>query len=138
MFRVGSIFIPVTNLDKSIDWYETHLGVKMIDRWDGGAGFYLPTGTTQVALVKVENKQPSEFQTSPNQRNGYFNFLVKDIDAAYRHFSNAHIKTSAIQDFGGMKFFDFYDLDGNSFCIVNEIEGSPYHSDTISHLQNKE
>ncbi|MEM5590735.1 VOC family protein [Niallia circulans] len=55
MFKVGSIFIPVTDMKKSTDWYVKFLGVKIIDSWEDGAGFYLPAGTTQLALVKVES-----------------------------------------------------------------------------------
>ncbi|QPC47888.1 VOC family protein [Mangrovibacillus cuniculi] len=135
MFRVGSIFIPVTNLEKAINWYETNLNIKLIDRWEGGAGFYLSTGPTQLALVQVKNQQATEFETILGQSNGYFNFLVEDIEAAYIHLTNAGVKATDIKDFGGMKFFDFFDLDGNPFCVVNEVEGSPYHTENIRRMQ---
>ena len=31
MFRVGSIFVPVTNLEKAKSWYEKNLEVAFID-----------------------------------------------------------------------------------------------------------
>ncbi|WP_226680901.1 VOC family protein [Sutcliffiella horikoshii] len=138
MFRVGSIFIPVTDIEKSTEWYEKFLGAKMIESWGDGIGFYLPSGPTQIALVKVESPQPTEFRTNGNQKNGYFNFVVDDIAATHQHFKSKGIVTSEIDDFGGMKFFDFFDLDGNPFSVVNEVDGSPYHSDNVRKMQERD
>ncbi|MEI2366331.1 VOC family protein [Niallia circulans] len=138
MFKVGSIFIPVTDMKKSTDWYVKFLGVKIIDSWEDGAGFYLPTGTTQLALVKVESPQPTEFIIKGEQKNSYFNFVVDDIEAAHQQFRNNGIVTTEIDDFGGMKFFDFFDLDGNPFSVVNEVSNSPFHSDNVRKMQERD
>ncbi|WP_394581517.1 VOC family protein [Cytobacillus firmus] len=138
MFKVGSIFIPVTDIEKSTDWYVKFLGVKIIDSWGDGAGFYLPTGSTQLALVKVKSPQPTEFITEGDQKNSYFNFVVDDIESAHQHFKNNGIVTTEIDDFGGMKFFDFFDLDGNPFSVVNEVDGSPYHSENVRKMQERD
>lgn len=138
MFKVGSIFIPVTDIEKSTDWYVKFLGVKVIDSWGDGAGFYLPTGTTQLALVKVESPQPTEFIIKGDQKNSYFNFVVDDIETAHQHFKHNGIITTEIDVFGGMKFFDFFDLDGNPFSVVNEVDGSPYHSDNVRKMQERD
>ena len=138
MFKIGSIFIPVTNIEKSSDWYEKFLGVKIIDRWEEGAGFYLPTGSTQLALIKVDTPQPTEFTTKGSKKNSYYNFVVDDIEAVHQQFKDNGIVTSDIDQFGEMKFFDFYDLDGNPFSVVNEVESSPYHSDHIKKLQEQD
>lgn len=138
MFKIGCIFIPVTDIAKSTDWYEKFLGVKLIESWEDGAGFYLPTGSTQLALVKVDSPQPTEFTTKGSQKNSYYNFVVDDIEAAHQHFKSNDIVTTEIDDFGGMKFFDFFDLDGNPFSVVNEVEGSPYHSDNVRKMQESD
>ncbi|MCM2981115.1 glyoxalase [Niallia circulans] len=138
MFKVGSIFIPVTDMKKSTDWYVKFLGVKIIDSWEDGAGFYLPAGTTQLALVKVESPQPTEFIIKGEQKNSYFNFVVDDIEAAHQQFRNNGIVTTEIDDFGGMKFFDFFDLDGNPFSVVNEVSNSPFHSDNVRKMQERD
>ncbi|MEK4444053.1 VOC family protein [Niallia sp. FSL K6-0077] len=138
MFKVGSIFIPVTDMKKSTDWYVKFLGVKIIDSWEDGAGFYLPAGTTQLALVKVESPQPTEFIIKGEQKNSYFNFIVDDIEAAHQQFRNNGIVTTEIDDFGGMKFFDFFDLDGNPFSVVNEVSNSPFHSDNVRKMQERD
>ncbi|WP_042148044.1 VOC family protein [Paucisalibacillus sp. EB02] len=138
MFKIGSIFIPVTDIEKSIDWYEKLLGVKKIDRWEDGAGFYFPTGSAQLALVKVVDPQPTEFIIKGDQKNSYFNFVVDDIETAHQHFKNNGILTTDIDTFGDMKFFDFFDLDGNPFSVVNEVEGSPFHSEQVREMQRND
>lgn len=138
MFKVGSIFIPVTDVEKSTEWYQKFLGVKKIDSWEDGVGLYFPTGSTQLALVKVEYHQPTEFNIKGNQKNSYYNFVVEDIETAHQHFKNYGIETSEINDFGGMKFFEFFDLDGNPFSVVNEVDGSPFHSDNVREMQERD
>ena len=141
MFKIGSIFIPVKNLETSIRWYEKMLGITKIGEWgegnERGAGFYFPNDLTQLALIQVENKQPTQFAIKGNTRNVYFNFLTNDIQKAYDHFKQNNVKVSEVEDFGGMKCFDFYDLDGNTFSVVNEVESSPYHRDEVRKLQSK-
>ena len=73
MFTIGSIFIPVTDIQKSTVWYENNLGVKGIDQWEEGAGFYFPSGSTQLALVKVDTPQPTEFTVKGKKKNVYYN-----------------------------------------------------------------
>lgn len=138
MFKVGSIFIPVTDIKKSTDWYVKFLGVKIIDSWEDGAGFYLPAGTTQLALVKVDSPQPTEFIIKGDQKNSYFNFVVDNIEVAHQQFRNNGIVTTEIDDFGGMKFFDFFDLDGNPFSVVDEVSDSPFHSENVRKMQERD
>lgn len=86
----------------------------------------------------MDSPQPTEFTISGSQKNSYYNFVVEDIEAAHQHFKDNGVVTSEIDDFGGMKFFDFFDPDGNPFSVVNEVEGSPYHSDNIKKMQEND
>jgi len=138
LFRVGSIFIPVTDLDNASDWYEKNLGVKKIDSWEDGVGFYFSESSTQLALVKVETTQPSEFVIKGKRKNIYYNFLVQNIEEAYQHLTQNGVSTTEIEDFGGMKGFDFFDLDGNPFSVVDEEPESPFHLEQIRKRQGKD
>ena len=135
MFTVGSIFIPATDIQKSTNWYEHNLGVKKIDSWEEGAGFYFPSGSTQLALVKVATPQPTEFVIQGKKKNVYYNFVVQDIEAVHERLKANGVVVTDIEDFGGMKGFDFFDLDGNPFGVVDEDESSPFHSDRIKERQ---
>jgi glyoxylase I family protein len=137
MFKVGSVFVPVTDLQKSRKWYEEFLDVKLIDEWEGGAGFYFPSCPTQLGLIQVGKPQPSEFAIKGNKKNSYFNFLVDDIDEVHDRFNRNGVRTSEIDDFDGMRFFDFFDPDGNPFSVVNEVEGSPFHRDEVRKKQEQ-
>ncbi|KMM39394.1 VOC family protein [Guptibacillus hwajinpoensis] len=142
MFRVGSIFIPVTKLEEASLWYEKNLGVKKIQEWgegsEKGIGYYFSDGLTQLGLVQVEKAASSEFQVNEKVRNAYFNFLVEDIESVYNQLRNNGVRTTQLSDFGGMTCFDFYDLDGNSFSVVNEVKDSPFHTDHVKKLQQRE
>jgi glyoxylase I family protein len=137
LFKVGSVFIPVTDMEKSMKWYEKHLGVRKIDTWDGGAGFYFPNSDTQLGLVQVDSPQPTEFVISGKKKNVYFNFLVEDIEEVHKELKNSGVVTSVIEDFGGMKGFEFFDLDNNPFSVVDEVEDSPFHRDQVRKSQYK-
>lgn len=138
MFTIGSIFIPVTDIQKSTVWYENNLGVKRIDQWEEGAGFYFPSGSTQLALVKVDTPQPTEFTVKGKKKNVYYNFVVEDIEAVHRQLKTNGVVTTDIEDFGGIKGFDFFDPDGNPFSVVSEETDSPFHTDRIQELQEKD
>ncbi len=137
MFQVGSIFIPVTDMERSMAWYEEHLGVKKIDEWEDGVGYALSDGLTQLALVKVGSHQETEFTIRGDRKNPYFNFLTENIETVHEGFRKHDITVTDIEDFGGMKAFDFNDPDGNPFSIVDEVTGSPFHSDEVRKLQGK-
>lgn len=135
MFKVGSIFIPVTNLERSAKWYEAHFHVKPIGQWDGGAGFYFPDSAVQLGLIKVESPQRSSFPNQFGDQNTYFNFIADDINRVHNQLTESGLNVNAIKDFGGMKYFDCEDPDGNTLSIIEEVKGSPFHSDHIEELQ---
>ncbi|MGM0863225.1 MAG: VOC family protein [Bacillota bacterium] len=137
MFKVGSVFIPVTNMEKSMKWYEKNLDVRKIDSWDGGAGFYFPNSDTQLGLVQVDSPQPTEFVIRGRKKNVYFNFLVEDIEEVHKELKKSGVVISEIEDFGGMKGFEFFDLDNNPFSVVNEVEDSPFHREQVRKSQYK-
>lgn len=135
--RVGSIFIPVTDLDRAVAWYQEHLQVNIIDRWEEGIGFYFPEGPTQFALIQVEGEPSTEFPMTKERKNVYFNFLTSDIEALQVKLRSHGVKTTELHDFSGMLCFDAYDLDGNVLSFVNEPTDSPYHSERIRKKQSE-
>ncbi|WP_028785080.1 VOC family protein [Thalassobacillus devorans] len=138
MFKVGSIFIPVTNLEESMKWYQENLGAIFVDKWDfgeRGAGFVFKKGDAQLGLIEVENPQPTEFEVVKGKKNSYYNFLVTDIHEAHQDLYKKGVVVSKIDDFGGMYAFEFLDPDGNPFSIVNEVEGSKFHETNLEKLK---
>ncbi|GIO25861.1 VOC family protein [Ornithinibacillus bavariensis] len=133
MFKIGGIFIPVTNLEQSKKWYEENLGVVKIDEWqedgeDHGVDYLFPKDTKGLTLIKVESPQPTEFTIKGKRKNVYYNFVVDQIEVAFQQLRAKGIETTEIMDYGVMKGFDFFDPDGNSFSIVSEEESSVHFS----------
>ncbi|MBO0994845.1 VOC family protein [Bacillus sp. SD088] len=136
MFKIGGIFIPVTNLERSKKWYEKNLGVLKVDEWreegeDHGVDYIFPKDTKGLALIKVDKPQPTEFTIKGKRKNAYYNFVVDDIQTAYNHLKRNDVKTTEIHDYVVMKGFDFFDPDGNPFSVVSEEENSPLHEDNL-------
>lgn len=132
MFKIGGIFIPVTNLERSKKWYEAKLGVIKVDEWqeegeDHGVDYIFPNDTKGLALIKVSDPQPTEFTIKGKRKNSYYNFIVEDIQPAYEHLKRNGVNTTEIHDYGVMKGFDFFDPDGNPFSVVCEEEHSPLY-----------
>ena len=133
--RAGSLFIPVRDLENSATWYEQHLGVKRIDGWEEGMGFYFPYGPTQLALIQTDAPPLTEFQVKEGRKNVYYNFLVSDIERLHSTFKQQGVTVGEIDNFGGMLCFDAMDPDGNVLSFVDEPETSPYHSARIKARQ---
>jgi glyoxylase I family protein len=136
MFKVGGIFIPVTDLERSKKWYELNLGVTKVDEWqedgeDHGVGYIFKGETVGIALIKVEKPQPTEFITQGKKKNVYYNFVVEQIEPVYDILKQNGVETTDIHDYGLMKGFDFFDPDGNPFSVVSEEKDSPYHIDNL-------
>ena len=137
MFQVGSVFVPVTDLEKAREWYKKHLGVKEIDSWEGGAGFFFPQGSVQFGLIEVSESQPTEFVIEKEDRNVYFNFVVEDIEAAHEKLNEVGVRVTEIESFGGMRCFDFFDPDENTFSVVDEDPLSPFHKENVKKQQDE-
>ncbi|HEU5138690.1 MAG TPA: VOC family protein [Bacillales bacterium] len=127
--RVGGIFIPVTDLERSIEWYMECLNLKLVDRWPegAGAGFTFENGEAGLGLVKVETKQPTEFRVSSRYQNCYYNFEPENVQEMHQFLKGRGVKVTEIEDHGPMEGFDFFDPDGNPFSAVRDKPQSPYY-----------
>ncbi|MCL2048163.1 MAG: VOC family protein [Defluviitaleaceae bacterium] len=104
----------VSDLYKSIEWYETILGFKCTgadinDRWQY-ADFECESGA--VFAIAVDERVPS---------NGRFNFDVDDVDTLWENLKN---KVEVIQPIETMPYgtrkFTIKDLDGNELGFVKQ------------------
>lgn len=138
MFKVGTIFIPVTDLERSKKWYEVNLGVIKVGEWqegiDHGVGYVFSNDLTGLALIKTDQPQPTEFTIKGKRKNVYYNFIVDDIYEAFDRLKQNGVSATDIHEYGHMKGFDFFDPDGNSFSVVSEAPHSPFHRDQIKKL----
>ncbi|WLD92828.1 VOC family protein [Alkalihalobacillus sp. AL-G] len=131
--RIGSIFIPVTDLERSIKWYAEHLGLQLVNRWENnsGAGFSFEHGDAFLGLVNVERRQPTDFEVSKDSsfRNCYYNFEPEDVYAMHTKLKENDVEVTDVIDYGPMVGFDFFDPDGNCLSAVRDKQGQAYYRD---------
>lgn len=122
---VSSIFIPVTDITRSEEWYVRMFDLETIEKTEERVGLAFPNGQTLVLLWKVEKPQPVQFHTG-KVRMPYFNFVSYDIRHSYSQLKAKGARLSEIREEDNHTFFEAYDPDGNSVDIVAETGQTPY------------
>ncbi|MDM5349584.1 VOC family protein [Lysinibacillus sphaericus] len=111
---VEAIFIPIKDPQLSVKWYEEKLGFKLLNIEEDAAVMKIgEQSVTVVCLVKTENHQPLHFPDNHFGVGKYFNFLSSTIEDTYQSLVEQQVKVNPIGGEGQIKFFTFYDLDGN-------------------------
>ncbi|MCM2677426.1 VOC family protein [Alkalicoccobacillus plakortidis] len=120
MLKLGAIFIPVTDVKKSVEWYKDVLELNHVGNWQGdeGADFYFNSEKQYVTLVKLNENQPTKFLTNSEYQNTYYNFTTDNIEELHRRLSQKGAKVTEIYDDGAIYAFEFYDLDENKLGVV--------------------
>lgn len=112
--RIDTVFLQVRDFDKAIQWYTETFGFTVRWRHDEGGFAALNVGETPLTIVRLE-----EGAELPTTKQAFFNFYVKDVEEAHRVLVGAGADCDAIQDPGGVKYFDFRDPDGNLLSVCS-------------------
>jgi len=110
--------LPVTDMDRSIAWYQKTLGFELLYRLDEMGWCELTTGVerVQLGLSQVES-------TGSNPGGATLTFGVKDILAARAELESQDIKfdgeTQEIPDM--VKIATFFDPDGNTLMFYEDL-----------------
>jgi len=118
--RIDGVFLPVTDLQASLRWYEGVLGLQLLYQWPGGAGFRVGQGESLLGLIEVQEFQPAQFKSKEGTMH-YFNFKSSDIEQSQRLLRERGVETSDIMDSGSIKVVYFRDPDGNYLGICEEV-----------------
>ncbi|TMV46613.1 VOC family protein [Paenibacillus mesophilus] len=124
--KVSGIFIPVTDMRRSAEWYIRVFGLTVIDRSDCCTGLAFPGEATILNLWKVERPQPTQFDDGKGTRIPYYNFESFDIQYSHSMLKELNVEVHPIVDDGVVKYFDCIDPDGNLIGIVEESPDSVY------------
>ncbi|WEK56058.1 MAG: VOC family protein [Candidatus Cohnella colombiensis] len=125
--RVGAVFIPVIDLEESINWYLNVLELKLIDNWGAGASFSFNQGESLLALIKVEKVSPLKFAVNETQSNVYFHFETDDLAQLKRNFESKGIRITSLMDHGLMNELFIIDPSGNEITFFCEKSESPFY-----------
>lgn len=126
--KVSGIFIPVTDMRRSAEWYVRVFDLETIEYDECCTGLAFPGEATIINLWKVDRPQPTQFEASGGFPIPYYNFESFDIE-----FSHASLKEKGVEvlpiveDSAGVRHFDCLDPDGNALGIVEELPNSVYY-----------
>ncbi|MFJ7726126.1 VOC family protein [Neobacillus sp. NPDC097160] len=129
LLRVGTTYIPVTNVELSAEWYVNKLGAELSYKDEDKA--ILNFANQSIFLVKSNEKQSSNFIDIYGEERFSLTFEVngvKALEAIHRNFRENGIRVGEIENRGHAgRNFVFYDLDGNKFDVWSEL--SPIFKD---------
>jgi len=116
--KVNNVFIHVSNLEKSVEWYSNLLGLPFSKENVASPVYNIPV-TSETGLTLDDHSFDPGFTLKPSNH-VLFNFFVEDIDEAYEFISNNGITiVKEIERIGDFAYFNFQDLDGNVLMICN-------------------
>jgi len=112
--RIDTVFLPVKDFGKAVDWYCDVLGFTV--RWKDDLSGYaaLNIGETPLTLVRK-----SEEELHNGKSHVTFNFFTADVEKAYQHLVDCQVNVEPIQDEGSVKWFKFQDLEGNPLEVCH-------------------
>ncbi len=116
--KVNNVFIHVSNLEKSSEWYSNLLGLPFNKDNVESPVYNIPM-ISETGLTLDDHTFDPEFKLSPSNH-VLFNFYVTNIDEAYEYVQSKGIKiVREIERIGDFSYFNFQDLDGNILMICN-------------------
>ncbi|PDY44690.1 VOC family protein [Bacillus pseudomycoides] len=123
LLRVGTIYIPVTNVEPSSKWYVNKLGAELSYKEEDKA--ILNFANQSFFLVKSQENQSLNFHDFCGEERFSLTFEVNGLNALesiHSDFIKKEIKVGEIENRGHTgKNFVFYDLDGNKFDVWSEL-----------------
>ncbi|WP_062353009.1 VOC family protein [Bacillus kwashiorkori] len=123
LLRVGTTYIPVTNVEHSTEWYVNKLGADLSYKDEDKAIINL--ASQSFFLVKSKEYQSSNFIDIYGEERFSLTFEVNGLDALkgiHNDFISKGIRVGAIENRGHTgRNFVFYDLDGNKFDVWSEL-----------------
>jgi catechol 2,3-dioxygenase-like lactoylglutathione lyase family enzyme len=103
-------YIPVSNLQKSAEWYKDHLGFNVVHE----DPIYLELRTescVRIMLIPKEDNVTLHMKYANGPQAAY-GFIVSDIYNVYQQLKDKGIQVNKISEYAGVSF-GFHDPDGN-------------------------
>ncbi|MEI5907036.1 VOC family protein [Bacillus spongiae] len=121
--RVGTNYIPVTDVKRSAEWYVTKLEAELSYQDQDKA--ILNIANQSIFLVKSEEDQSANFVDDNGTEWFSLTFEVdglKALQSIHARFSQQGIQVGEIENRGHVgRNFVFYDLDRNKFDVWSEL-----------------
>lgn len=123
--RIDTIFVHVTNLERSVKWYAELLGLEVAKERLDGPVYTLDMGAGRPGITLDNHCFDDHYAFVPSNQ-PIFNFSAADIHSAYRHVSamGAEFVTDIIAH-PDMAEFSFKDPDGNILMVCTCYSDAP-------------
>jgi catechol 2,3-dioxygenase-like lactoylglutathione lyase family enzyme len=110
--RLDTVILRVKDIKKASNWYQQKLGFRATYADDNEKLVVFDLqGTTSLTLWQLKEKEKLINSST------YPIFLADDIHSAHETLASQKVKTEAITENGGVRWFSFYDPDGNRLEI---------------------
>ncbi|MGB7999367.1 MAG: VOC family protein [Anaerobacillus sp.] len=123
LLRIGTSYIPVSNVAQSSEWYVTNLNAKLSYKDEDKA--ILNIAHQSLFLVDAREKESANFYDSKGNECFSMTFEVDGLEALQNirdDFIAKKVKVGQIENRGHAgKNFVFYDPDGNMFDVWSEV-----------------
>lgn len=123
LLRVGTTYIPVTNVELSSEWYVSKLGAEL--NYKDADKVILNFANQSIFLVRSKENQNSNFYDIYGKEHFSITFEVNGLsalEAIHKDFIEKEMKVGEIENRGhNGRNFVFYDLDGNKFDVWSEL-----------------
>lgn len=123
LLRVGTIYLPVSNVERAAGWYADQLGA-VVNYQDADKAI-LDLANQSFFLVKSKDGESANFYDIHGEERFSLTFEVDGLavlESIHREFSAKAIRVGEIENRGHTgRNFVFYDLDGNKFDIWSEL-----------------
>jgi len=120
--EAGSVFVHVSDLRRSAEWYSMVLGLPLLEeRLNGGPVYWLELeGGTGLILDDNRNNDPESPQA-------LFSYKTTDIEGAYRYLNRlgANLLFPIERPHPGLSYFNFADPDGNAIMVTESDYEAP-------------
>ncbi|MFJ6211135.1 VOC family protein [Lysinibacillus sp. NPDC092081] len=123
LIRIGTIYIPVSNVERSCEWYVSKLGAEC--SYQDSDKAILNVANQSIFLVRSINNQSSNFIDCYGKEHFSITFEVDGLSALktiHKIFIGKGIRVGEVENRGHAgRNFVFYDLDGNKFDVWSEL-----------------
>lgn len=123
LLRVGTTYLPVTDVELSSEWYVNKLGAELGYKDQGKA--ILNFANQSIFLIKSKENQSSNFYDIYGNEWFSLTFEVNGLNALetiHKDLSEKEVRIGEIENRGHAgRNFVFYVLDGNKFDVWSEL-----------------
>ncbi|MCA0173824.1 VOC family protein [Bacillus sp. RAR_GA_16] len=123
LLRIGSTYLPVSNVEQATDWYVSNLHAELSYQDQDKA--ILNMANQSFFLVKAQETECANFFNHEGKEHFSLTFEVdglQELEMLREEFVAKKMKVGELENRGHAgRNFVFYDLDGNMFDVWSEI-----------------